>query len=325
VFLNVSVRERETNRSLSGLQKDDFIVYEDGVRQQIDQFLPTESPFNLLLLLDVSGSTGSYIKLMRQAAIQFVREINADDKIAVATFNSKVRLIQDFTNDRDQAEHAIQRIKSGGGTAFYDALSASIENFLQGIQGRTAIVVFTDGVDSQLEGMPESGSHTTFDELYTKIQEAETMVYTIFLNTESQFSGYSGSAGGSSGPQHTGGFPGSFPFPFPFPRAGTPRPHQDDDEDVIYRQAREQLSLIAEMTGARMYSPHKLEELSGAYAEVADDLRIQYQLAYNSSNRTHDGKWRKIRVELEKIPAAVVRTRKGYYSRVEPAESRQAQ
>ena len=67
-----------------------------------------------------------------------------------------------------------------------------------------------------------------------------------------------------------------------------------------------------------MYSPRKLDELSGAYSEVADDLRIQYQLGYNSSNRVHNGKWRKIRVELENIPAAIVRTRKGYYAHMEP-------
>jgi len=319
VFLNVSVRERVTNRSLSGLQKNDFVVYEDGVQQQIDQFLPTESPFNLLLLLDVSGSTGSYIKLMKQAAIRFVRETNADDRIAVAGFNSRVRLLQDFTNDRDEAERAIQHIKSGGGTAFYDALGTSIGQYLQGVQGRTAIVVFTDGVDSRLEGMPESGSRITFDELYKKVEETDTMVYTIFLDTEWQFSGSSGS--GTAGcPRRTGGFLASFPFPFPLARTCASQSSQDDDEDAIYRQAREQLRIIAELTGGRMYSPRKVEELAGAYSEVADDLRVQYELGYNSNNRTHDGKWRKIKVEMGNIPAAIVRTRKGYFAHREPAQ-----
>src|SRR5438445_3067632 len=71
VFLNVSVRERTTNRSIAGLQKDDFLVYEDGVQQEVGQLLPTEAPFNLLLLLDVSGSTASYLHLMKEAAIDF--------------------------------------------------------------------------------------------------------------------------------------------------------------------------------------------------------------------------------------------------------------
>ncbi len=106
VFLNLSVRECNTNRSLAGLQKNDFPVYEDGVRQDIQQFLPTEAPFNLLLLLDVSKSTSSYLGFMRQAAIEFTHRISPDDRIAIATFNSKVRLIQGFTNSRSEAEHA---------------------------------------------------------------------------------------------------------------------------------------------------------------------------------------------------------------------------
>ena len=168
VFLNLSVRQRANNRSLAGLQKADFSVYEDGIRQDIEQFLPTETPFNLLLLLDVSGSTGSYLKMMKEAAIEFTRVINENDRIAVATFNSKVRLVEDFTGDRNEAERAIKHIKSGGGTAFYDALLTCINQYMRGLQGRSAIVVFTDGVDNRLEGIPESGSIARFDELYRR-------------------------------------------------------------------------------------------------------------------------------------------------------------
>ncbi len=323
VFLNLSVMERTSNRSLAGLQKQDFLVFEDGVRQDIQQFLPTEAPFNLLLLLDVSGSTGSYLKMMKQAAIEFTREINADDRVAVATFNSKVRLVQDFTSDRDAAEHAIRHIKSGGGTAFYDALMACMNQYMGGIHGRSAIVVFTDGVDNQLEGMPESGSRIGFDELYRKVQESDTIIYTIFLNTEgdTRLTSYpGGGSGGWPGGRSAGGFPGSFPFPFPsttpFPRQRQ-RPVAADDGDAVYRQAREQLRLIADQTGGRMYSPAKIDELSGVYSEIADDLRIQYQLGYNSTNRNHDGRWRTIRVQLQNAPDAVIRTRHGYYARKE--------
>ena len=321
VFLNLSVRDRINNRNMSGLQKNDFSVYEDGIRQEIDQFLPTEAPFNLLLLLDVSGSTGSYLKMMKQAAIEFTREINANDRIAVATFNSKVRLAQDFTGDRADAERAIKRIKSGGGTAFYDALMTSLTQYMKGIQSRSAIVVFSDGVDNQLEGVGESGSHVKFDDLFRQIQETDTIVNTIFLNTEDPLPDFM-DPGVSSGPggRRVTSLPRSFPFPphFPFPST-TPqirgRHPEDDDEDEVYMKAREQLQLIADQTGGRMFSPTKIDELSGAYSEVADDLRVQYQLGYNSTNRMHDGKWRNIRVELQGKPDAVIRTRRGYFVR----------
>lgn len=327
VFLNVSVREKATNRSLAGLHQDDFEVYEDGVRQEIEQFLPTEAPFNLLLLLDVSGSTGSFLKLMKQASIEFTRQINAEDRIAVATFNSKCRLVEDFTGDREAAERAIKKVRSGGGTAFYDALMESVTRYTKGLQGRTAIVVFTDGVDNRMEGMPESGSKVTFDELYREVQESETIIYTIFLDNEEQSLQYSfppirrqGSPGWPSG-RRRGSFPNAFPFPFPFPPSA-PLPKPDESQwDSVYRLAREQLQLIADQTGGRMYAPRKIGELSGVYAEIADDLRVQYQLGYNSTNTARDGKWRDIRVKVGNKPEAVVRTRRGYYARLEEGEA----
>jgi VWFA-related protein len=326
VFLNISVRERDTNRSVGGLQKNEFSVFEDGSRQEIDQFLPTESPFDLLLLLDVSGSTAPYLKLMKQAAIQFTREIGAQDRVAVAAFNSKVKLVQKYTNDRDAAEKAISRVKSGGGTAFYDALMTTVKQYKSDAKARSAIVVFTDGVDNSLEGIWGSGSKTSFEELYRRIQETDAIVYTIFLNTEDKLDDPQiGGGNGNSPPipswpggNSTGRFPrgGPFSFPFPIPGTGGRRIIRSGDEnlDSIYRQARDQLQSIADQTGGRMYSPHKLDQLSDAYSEIADDLRIQYQLGYNSTNLERDGKWRKIHVKIENHPDAVVRTRKGYFA-----------
>ena len=321
VFLNISVRERTTNRSIAGLKKDDFRLYEDGVQQEISQLLPTEAPFNLLLLLDVSGSTASYLHLMKEAAIDFTRQISANDRVAIATFNSRVQLIENFTNDRVAAQRAIQRIKSGGGTAFYDALMTCINKYISGVEGRSAVVVFTDGVDNQLQARSATGSITTFDELYRRVQEIDTIIYTIFLNTEGQVPAFTrgpgrgrGGTGGPGGMRRGRKFPGSYPFPWPQP-VPNPSPRRQQDQSAMYEKARDQLLEIAEQTGGRMYSPHKIGELSSVYSEIADDLRIQYQLGYNSTNRAHDGQWREIRVAISNHPEAVVRTRKGYYAR----------
>ncbi len=331
VFLNVSVRERSSNRSIPGLRKDAFRVYEDGVEQQIVQFLPTEAPFNLLLLLDVSGSTESYLHLMKEAAINFTKQIDAKDRVAVATFNSNVRLAQSFTNDRAAAENAINHIKSGGGTAFYDALMTCLDSYMKGIEGRSAIVVFTDGVDNQLQGRPGSGSRTTYDQLYRRVQESDTIIYTIFLDTEGQMQartrrtgGYGGYPGGGyPGGRRRGGFPGGFPLPIPMPTpqpSPSPGPRGRESDAAVYEEASRQLQEIADQTGGRMYTPHKASELSGVYSEIADDLRIQYLLAYNSTNQTHDGRWRRIMVEVDNPPDTVARTRKGYYARRDSAE-----
>ncbi len=327
VSLNASVLDRDNGRSMGQLQREDFLVYEDGVLQQIDAVAPSEAPFNLLLLLDVSGSTQSYLPMMKQAAIDFTRQIKANDRIALATFNSSVRLIQDFTNDRAAAANAIQMIQAGGGTAFYDALTACIDQYMRDVEGRSAIVVFTDGVDNQLYGQPAEGSFVRFDELYRRIQEIEPIIYTIFLDTE----GMVPTSSGRTGPANTGAIigilgdiirggrpPGSYPptspnpAPNPYP---SPRGPSSPAERAAYAEAMKQLLMIAEQTGGRFYSPGRIEQLSRVYSQIADDLRIQYQLSYSSTNHKYDGRWREIRVQIKNHPKAVVRTRKGYYAR----------
>jgi VWFA-related protein len=330
VLLNVSVRDRYSNRSITGLEWGDFRVYEDGVLQQLQQTDVTAAPYSLLLLMDVSGSTYSYMKLMKRAATEFTNEIGENDRIAIASFNSKVRLALDFTSNHNAARKAISHLSSGGGTAFYDALMTCVDQYMRNVEGRKAIVVFTDGVDNILQGNPKEGSRTSYEQLCDRLQETDTIVYTIFLNSEGKeimpSSGPEGGRGGSR--PKIGRFPlplppaqSRFPFPLPLPipsRIPTPgpgirsRPRPEGDSHEAYLTAREQLEAIAELTGGRMYSPQHPEELSRVYAEIADDLRIQYLLSYASSNTAKQDGWRSIQVEVNDHSEAVVRTRRGY-------------
>ncbi len=307
IYLNVSVREHSTRRSIPHLRKADFLVYEDGVKQTIEKFESTEAPFNLLLLLDVSGSTGQFIDLIKQASIEFTREIKPNDRIAIAIFNSHVQLIQQFTNDRRKVAKAISRLRSGGGTAFYDALQTSIRDYMDEIEGRKAIVVFTDGVDNQLTGDHATGSRTTFPELYREVQEIDSMIYTIFLDTEEDLPWVrQGRRRGST----LGDILGDIL------KGGTPpySPHQRGRDRSAYEEARRQLRMIADQTGGRMYPPQRIGDLLPVYREIAHDLRVQYTLGYNSTNGSRDGHWREVKVKLHHRGDAVVRTRRGYYA-----------
>lgn len=307
IYLNVSVRDRYSNRSIAGLQKEDFLVYEDSVLQRVERFEPTEAPFNLLLLLDISGSTRDFLDLMKEASIEFTRQIRPDDRIAVAAFNSQVWLVQTFSNDRQRIAQAISRVRSGGGTAFYDALHACIREYMDGIEGRKAIVIFTDGVDNQLTGDYSNGSRTTFPTLYREIQEIDSIVYTIFLDSEGDPSQIGpGRRGGTLGGILKDIIRGRTPPYSPRRRGGSDR--------AAYQKARHQLKRIADQTGGRMYSPQRIQDLSYAYSEIADDLRVQYTLGYNSTNLSRKGEWREIKVELRNQGDAVARTRRGYYA-----------
>ncbi|HXK62397.1 MAG TPA: VWA domain-containing protein, partial [Acidobacteriota bacterium] len=307
IYLNASVRERKTNRSVPNLRQSDFRVYEDGTEQTIGKFLQTEEPFHLLLLLDVSGSTQDYLDLIKDASIGFTRELGPEDKIAIATFNSDFRLRQDFTGDRKRAVEAIRGIRSGGGTAVYDALFESV-NHVRRVDGRKAIVLFSDGVDNQLQGYGGEGSRATFDQLYREIQEVDALIYTIFLDTEST-GGWTGGGSGTvidilgdilRGGRRPGG---RYPRPPVYRR------------DNSYEEARRQMEMIAEQTGARMYAPDRISDLATVYSEIANDLRVQYTLGYNSTNPNSDGSWREVKVSIVNRPDLVVRTRKGYYAR----------
>jgi VWFA-related protein len=309
VLLNVSVVDRYSNRSVTGLEQADFEVYEDGVLQQLQQTHVIDSPYSLLLLMDVSGSTSSYMKLMRKAAVEFTREIGPDDRIAVARFNTKTRLVQDFTSDLDAAAKAISRLRSWGGTAFYDALMACIDRYMRNVEGRKAIVVFTDGVDNALEGKPKEGSRTSYEELHNRLLESDSIVYTIFLNSKGKGAVPYGGTTTVSYPR----MPLPLPLPAPYPQVSKqPQERPKLDDDTIYGTAREQLEAIADLTGGRMYAPLRVEELSDVYSQIADDLRVRYLLSYASSNTAQDDGWRSVHVEVQDRPEAVVRTRKGY-------------
>ena len=275
IYLNVSVRDRLTNRSIPDLKRDDFLVYEDSQQQRIEQFQSTDAPFSILLLLDVSASTDDYMADVKSAAIEFLRQMRSDDRVAVAIFNSNTYMVHAFTSDRRRLERQIRRIRTGGGTAFYDALDVSVNDYLYGEEGRKAIVVFTDGVDGQLIGQRSSGSRITFGELYRSIEETESIIYTIFLDTQDR------------GGQGNG-------------RA--------------YETAYGQMQKIADQTGGRFYGPNSVYDVQRMFQEIADDLRVQYMLAYNSTNTNNDGSWRRISIRVRDNRNWAPRSRKGYYA-----------
>ena len=300
VYLNVSVRDPRNNRSVSNLTRDDFLVYEDDVLQTVEKFEPTEAPFRVLLLLDVSGSTRPHLDLLRRASADFSREIKTNDQIAVATFNSRSWLILPFTSDREKVRTAIDGIYSGGGTALYDALMDSLNEYSDEANARQAIVVFTDGVDNQLTGNRTEGSRTTFRQLFGEIRESDSLIYPIFLDHRNNVG------------RRPRGMAGGLLQKIPRSRRPTISIKQQDRN--VYLQARRQLASIADQTGARFYSPRRVQELAAIFSEIADDLRVRYLLAYTVPQPQRNRSWRSIRVEIRDRPDLVTRTRQGYYS-----------
>ncbi|HET9532407.1 MAG TPA: VWA domain-containing protein [Blastocatellia bacterium] len=280
VSLNVSVTDRK-GKSLPEIKKEEFQLFENNEPQSIEFFAPTTAPFNLVLLLDLSGSISDKIDVVKSAALHFVDLIGPEDKMAVLTFTRRVQVVSPFTTDRNLLRQRIDSIdRPAGGTAFYEAMWFALDNMLDGLQGqRNAIVVMTDGVDNSMEWFRFSPSRVSFEQLVRRIEESDVIAFPIYIDTEEE----------EVWERLT----------------GTPS---------AYEAARSQLAQMAELTGGQLYKAKRSKDLSKVYSEIAAALRTIYSLGYYPTNQERDGTFRRLRVRLSRADA-IIRTRKGYYAK----------
>ncbi len=165
------------NRAVSDLKQADFEVSESGKEREIVSVVPTTAPFNLVLLLDVSGSVENYVDFIRKAARDFVNTAGANDKIAIIIFNEDVKTISTFTTDKGKLSESLDTFDAGGSTAYYDALAFTLVETLRPLRGeRTAIIALTDGDDNR--------SFLPFDSLLGSIQESGALIYPLYVPSE---------------------------------------------------------------------------------------------------------------------------------------------
>lgn len=149
VRLNIGVADRK-GRPITSLNKENFTLYEDGVKQDISRFEPTAAPFSVVMVLDMSGSTLGFREVIRQSATRFIDALAPDDRVAVVEFYDKINLRNDFTNDRRTIINSINVANGRGKTQFYKALDFALEKLAKEGKRRKAIIVLTDGVDSNV-------------------------------------------------------------------------------------------------------------------------------------------------------------------------------
>ena len=172
------IASSRTGKYIADLSKDEFKVSEDGVQQEIAFFATVNAPFHVVLMLDTSASTKEKLGQIQQAAIAFVQQLNQDDKVKVVSFDDEVRDLNDFTSDKAILQDIIRRTRPGEGTKVYDAIQLSL-NALRLINGRKAIVIFTDGVDWHSD-------RATFDGTLHDLDELGVIVYPIRFDTRAE-------------------------------------------------------------------------------------------------------------------------------------------
>ncbi len=315
VTIPTSVIDRD-GKFVPFLTKRDFKIYEDGVEQDIASFDSTETPFQVVLMIDTSNSTLFRLEDIQAAAAAFTDQLRRDDQVMVVSFDSRVRFLCEFTSDRDRLRRAIYETRTGGSTKLYEAVDQVVDR-LEQIQGRKAIVLFTDGVDT-------SSRRANYRNTVEKVEESGALVYPIRYDTEMDNS--QGTFGGRRGnpPIVTPPWPSPSPqgrrrWPFnPFvtyqfpqwPQGRGPAPGGSSDD---YRRGARYLQELAERSGGRLHEADSVRNLTDAFSRIAEELRHQYTLSYYPTNSKKDGSYRQVKVRVEGS-GMIVRARDGYRS-----------
>jgi VWFA-related protein len=317
VSVLATVRDKH-GKIVSNLTKDDFQLDEDGRPQTINYFAhETDLPLRLGLLIDTSLSQRKVLDQERTASYSFLDHLLRQDKdlAFVIHFDREVELLEDFTPSRPKLQAALQKLSTpqydggggsstssgnggggrsrgshGGGTLLYDAIFLASDELMSKQQGRKALIILSDGVDH--------GSKETMAEAIAAAQRADTIIYSIlFADDEDNGGPPRGFGMGGPGGMH-GGMGGG--------RGGGRYPQeQRPDGKKILEQ-------ISNETGGRLFKASKKETLDKIYAEIDEDLRNQYSLAYTPDKGNTVG-YHKIHLAVPKQKDLEIRARDGYY------------
>jgi VWFA-related protein len=327
-------------RFVTGLSRNQFTVREEGSPQKIEDFSSTEAPFSVALLIDTSHSTKNKLGRIRKAAETFIKQLLPNDRIMVVSFDDKVRFICDFTSDHAELKRAVKSLESSYKTSLYDAIHLTIKEKMNKIQGRKAIVVLTDGVDT-------ASKQATFESAIELAASAGIITYAVQYETRND-------GGSPIKPRDLPGVGNSFaprpglkwqdaPQQKPKPESeesksesegksliNIPRPKQDAPTPTHgappssrvnsqrqqpirdpYLIATDFLRTLAAQSGGLPFKAETIENTSYAFQLIATELHNQYTLTYISTNERRDGNYRAIAVGVDN-PDLVVRARRFY-------------
>lgn len=290
ITVPVRVSDRD-GRRISGLRLDDFVVTEDSVEQSVVQFSNDQEPITVALLIDASSSAALHLRQMQEGGISFVRQLRSQDRALVVSFADEVRVESEPTNDQTALIDAIRSLSTGDRTQLYEAIYLTASQRLKSLNGRKAILLFSDGLDT--------ASPTSRAETLRYLEEAGIFLYAIRFDPVSPYrTTYEWSA----------------------ISCGIPRVNRIPNEDyreppLSAKQGQEFLREATEITGGRLFSVKQADserERVTVSSQIAGELRQQYVLGYYSSNDRHDGTFRHLRVRVRNQQDVAVHARTGY-------------
>ena len=261
-----------------GLGRDDFEIFEDGVKQDIAYFAPVETPVTLALLIDTSRSVFNLVDI-QDAAIAIVDSMRTGDQALVVTFSDDLAVLAEPTSDRELLRRAIRNARPGGGTRVYDAVDFVLKDRLAAVAGRKAVILFSDGVDN--------ASRTATDESNAlSLRNSEILIYPVQFNTYNRMK------------EQTGARQRRAPVGSGF-----------NDQD--YLRANDYLHSLANLSGTGVYPANEISDLDRAVASIVAELHNEYSVGYYPRTPGQPGEVRRIEVRV-RMRQLVVKARAGY-------------
>ena len=329
---------------VTDLSQGDFTVSEDGKRQEISLFAALKQPFNAVLVIDTSNSAQDRLRAIQSAAVDFTKQLRPGDRMMVISFDNEVKQLTDFTEDRSELETTIRATESGFGKLLYEAIAKALDQ-LKDLEGRRAVILFSDGVD--MRSIEASAEGTT-----KMAEEIGAVIYAVRFDTrwwiEADARRQEAEHPKRKTPFDIDGriplppdFGGPDPTPTGIPKPGAPKieigqrrqppvvydpgsntqraPLEEPPDQIastlnkLYGEADAYMQAITSRTGGRVYKAETFEDTRAAFSAIADELRNQYLIGYYSTNNKRDGKYRKIKLESSR-KGVEVRSRPGYRS-----------
>lgn len=298
-------------RYVPNLTAADFTVAQDGAQQKIEFFAATEEPISVALLIDTSQSTRPVLGDIKDSAKSFIKLLGPRDRAMVVSFDYDTHILSPLTGDQEQLKNAIKNAeipRGQFGTTLRDAVFQTVNNIFKGLTGRKAIILLTDGKDV--------GSRITSRELLYKLEESDTLIYTIFFKTDQRArqasrpmnrSDGNGGIFGRGGMGGRGGRGRGGQFPPPNRRDN---PRRTERVEEANREAEEFLQRLSDTTAGRLYSSQS-GKLKTTFGLIVDELRYQYRLGFYPPEDTGAKSLHELKVKVSR-PDAVVRTRGSY-------------
>jgi VWFA-related protein len=294
-----------SGKTINNLSADDFIVYENGIPQQVVHFLPVSTPYDVLLLFDRSGSMQDKWLLMQRAVAGFIANLRPQDRIGIATFDFDQEMQLQWTNDRRKALQVLPQLirpAAIGGTEFYRAVERMLRNEFKKTSGRRALVVLTDGRDTTFyqdtvkrNRVLDLTEDRRFQNALKAARTQRIPVYVVAFNTDKNLE--SNMIGGDEYRRLQQIFP------------------KTNIADLYLTGVRIRMEELAGVSGGRVLYPESLEDIVPLYQQVGAELGTAYTLGYISSQTTTDGTFRRIDVRAKDSTLRLTQSRNGYYAK----------